>query len=1263
MTRTSLSTTVSAAAAAALLCLALASAAAAPVKTEASPVKSAASPAGGPVEPVFPATPPGLVWVEGEDAVSTNMATEPTLNYGCSGNRSLQLSRTGQLPGGSAFYAEYTFYTDKAGSYELWYGGTPPGSKDEYTLSFASPVTVILDGGGPRPLFREDVNVVERYAPAYYWVRTPAIDLTQGAHVIRFEVSAKRRLDDRFFFYLDAFFLASPEAFAAAKADRTGFPALFPKDPDDRSIDHPFRSVEDYQSQIQAKPAVVGPYIELSDEYSLMGDYLGALKTLSQAIIVEPKNPDLRLLSAKNRIWRGDVKEGIEAYGIYISLRPDDLSAYEEAGKIAAWSGRYSDSEYFYKTGLAAFPGNASLTVNMGLSMLWASRVADAEREFAQAEKAALRDEANAAALAAIYRENGFPDRALAVYEKAIAAYPSYLGLYLDEEALLAAVGKDQAAKDVETRIAAAFTPSPELDAVLAAAQARRQLKADRIAQLESRIAADPEDFGLRDELTRVYAWNGRVAEAARQLESILAARFARAISDSDDAIADVYAAQFSAAALRADADTRIALLASLRAKAEAARVAADKAWAALQAAEKAAAAPQSAGKTAPSADAPRATAVAAFGDLAAAVAALQAEDARATLLDQRADAVKASMDAAAQRDDADEKAFKVLTSGLGWTFDATYAADELAVPASRGEQIAALARARVLLLSKDAKLAKDAQVALAAVSQDSLAAAKLQAQLMIEARYDYRTLFKSASDDSAAAASPALAAAARELQTVAAAPAPETAVAAPTDAADAAAVDTYAAALQDSVGTALSADTQIAASATAARGVLVAVSQAATTLEDRRIARAWYSFESSALDLRSELGAYYDGLGQAQAATRQYRRVLALDPANIRAMHSLALSEEKAGDWAAAAALFKAVNAADPYYLNAAAEYNSLAKAHAPGFETSTVFLADTNLFDYRSDASALFPLGSFLALKPYVDVRSIRDRYAGVPAFIDASVGLETPITFAFGSSGDSLVVRPSASFIGTSADFVAPGATTVDPSQFLGALSGFTAGGLAVDSAFGAWKGTVSYTYAPLPDSLNPANMLLYAHKLELSEGAYLPLSGVFRYLAPRFYAFGGYVPDDMDNLYSMVLAEVIPAFRLQDSPWSNLGVPLDLILEDSKYPRTTPYYAADQALTAKGGLLYQSTFSMNGGEALSLSLEGMGGIYTLETFSPSISHYPYLYAFARLDWIRSEVTYFISLEASAVDPFNPIAPEYWSFSILGGISAKQPSLIAP
>jgi Tfp pilus assembly protein PilF len=1216
----------------------------------------------GRVAPIFPYSPPGLVYVEGEDAVSTNMASEATLNYGCSGGRALQLARSGRLPEGTVFYAEFCVFVDEAGSYELWYCGTPPGSKDEFAISFASPLSVSVDGGEPIAVNRESVNVVETLAPAYYWIRTKALQLSAGAHVLRFEVSSKRKLDDRFFFYLDAFFLASPQALAAASSpSREGYPAAFPKDPAQRSIDNPFRSFEDYLAQIQASPSTLAPYVELAGEYSLAGDYLNAIKTLSKAAVVAPRDPAVRLLAAKNRIWRGDVKEGIEAYGLYISIKPDDLGAYEEAGKVAAWSGRFSDSEYFYKTGLAVFPGDLSLTVNLGLSLLWSGRVNDAERDFAQAQKSALAEPGSAARLAEIYRLNGLGDRAVAAYENAIAAYPDRLGFYLDEAAVLASQGKDSAALAIDRRIAAAFEGSPELDKVLAAAKARRDLKSDRIAELEARIAQNPEDLGLRDELTRVYAWNGRRADAARQLESILAARFAKSLSDSDISSASVVASQLSAAVLQADAEARLVAQAALSAKAQSAQAAAAKALVDLSSREKAAEAAVAAGKAELPTDAARKSTYDALSSYSDALGALEAENARLELLGQRALAVKAVIDAAAFADEEEQKAFKAIAQGLGWSFDSSQAAAELSIPAGRGEQIAVLARSRILL-PKDPKAAL---AGLSSVSTESLASARRLAELMVMGRRDPVAVYKAALDARGGAEQGLLASAAADLAAVEAV-APEAGARAPiAEESPSPELQAFSASLDAALSEAQAKASALRSSVAASRAELAASSRAASVIEDRRLERAWYAFESSALDLRSELGSYYDGLGQALAATKQYRRVLAIDASNIRAMQSLALAEEKSGDWAAAAALFKAVNAADPYYGNAASLYNGIARRHAPSYDSTTTMLADSNIIDYRSEASASLPLGSLVSIKPIAEARSIRDRGLGFPAYLSAELGLELP--FSLGpllgmGAGGSLNISPSASLIGTSADYPAAGAATISPEQFLGALSLFSAGGLGIDWSGGAWKAQADYSYRPLPGSVNPSTILLFAHRLELSTSAYYPLGGIFRYFAPRLYASGAYVPEDKENLFGTALVELTPAFRISDSPWMNLGIPLILVYEDSLISRITPYYAASGALTAKGGLLWQSTKVQKDGSSIALSLEGLGGLSMSQVLSSEPSKYLYLYAFIRSDWIRKDRTYSLSLEAAATDPFG-VTPKYWSFSLMGGISAKEPDLIVP
>ena len=143
------------------------------------------------LSPVFPETEEGLVFVEGEAAVSTNFAVSPVYNYGASSYRSLQLIQRTAPYGGQAYFAEYAFYVEEEGDYSFWYGGTPPGPRDAVYPSFASPFRYILDGEEAVPVYREDLAVVEAYTPAYYWMSVTTVHLTKGVHRLRIEVPEK----------------------------------------------------------------------------------------------------------------------------------------------------------------------------------------------------------------------------------------------------------------------------------------------------------------------------------------------------------------------------------------------------------------------------------------------------------------------------------------------------------------------------------------------------------------------------------------------------------------------------------------------------------------------------------------------------------------------------------------------------------------------------------------------------------------------------------------------------------------------------------------------------------------------------------------------------------------------------------------------------------------------------------------------------------------------------------------------------------------
>ena len=288
------------------------------------------------VEPVFPEENEALIFIEGEDAVSTNFTNEPILNYSCSKFRTLQLNRRTGLQGGRSFYATFVLYIEDPGEYELWYGGTPPGPAEELLPSYASPFSLRLDGGEALSVDRENVAVVEQYAPSYYWNYVGDIRLDTGQHTVDFLVSHTRGYDGKLFFYLDCFFLVKKQA--AENQDRGPLPAVFPKDMSDRSIDTPFQPFEEYQIVIRDNPDDIAGYLEIAQIYSLVGDYLNALKYLRRAGLLDPENNEVQLLTAKNLIWKGDVSEGLKTYRSLLLLDPSRLDLWLEAAKVAAWS-------------------------------------------------------------------------------------------------------------------------------------------------------------------------------------------------------------------------------------------------------------------------------------------------------------------------------------------------------------------------------------------------------------------------------------------------------------------------------------------------------------------------------------------------------------------------------------------------------------------------------------------------------------------------------------------------------------------------------------------------------------------------------------------------------------------------------------------------------------------------------------------------------------------------------------------------------------
>lgn len=487
------------------------------------------------VTPILPETNRDLILQEGENAVVTNYNTTPTLDFSASGKRTLQLNTYKGNYNNNPYFSKYIIYVPESGSYDFWYSGTPPGTREDIFPSYSSPFTLIVDNT-EYELFREDVNVVETYAPGLYWIKTVNMELEKGFHEIEFRVTEKRRFDGKFYFYLDSFFL-----FKGDEKSPGMVPEVFPQDMTNRSIDNAFRDISTYQSNIRNNPEVSGNYLSLAHIYILIGDYLNSIKMLTRVLQLEPDNKTAKLLLAKTRIWNGNIDQGIRAYRDYLEVFPQSLSIWEEAGKVTAWLGKLDLSLELFSMGLQVYPDNTSLLVNKAFTHLWNGDIEEGLTILQEVELSLGENASSISNLASIYDVNGYTNYAIELYEKSIDRYPNFIELYLNLETLLREAGEINSADLILEDLIAHFSISEQLQQILDTNSKKSSVKDQYISSLEAKLLLDPENLSLRELLVQTLFWNGLVDEAISEYIAILTVYYYQDMKLYNDNSHDLY--------------------------------------------------------------------------------------------------------------------------------------------------------------------------------------------------------------------------------------------------------------------------------------------------------------------------------------------------------------------------------------------------------------------------------------------------------------------------------------------------------------------------------------------------------------------------------------------------------------------------------------------------------------------------------------------------------------------------------------------------
>ncbi|HUX12697.1 MAG TPA: tetratricopeptide repeat protein [Spirochaetia bacterium] len=1217
------------------------------------------------VEPVFPVQNENLIYVEGENAVATNFDKEPILNWNTSGVQTLQLSKAeapASIGGDSspAYYADYVFYVDQPGDFEFWYGGTPPGPATKASVSYTSSFSYQIDGADPVAVNREDVKVAGSYAPSYFWVRVGTVKLSRGQHRLSFQVSEKRQYDGRYFFYLDSFF------FVRSSGDTpdpgTPLPPVFPTSLTDFSQDKQFRAIEDYLIDIRDHPERVQAYVDLSLIYSLVGDYLNALKYLNRAAVLKPGDPSIDLLRAKNLIWKGDLGAGLDAYRETLSVDPKRLELWAEAGKVAAWSGRYEDSIQFYNDGLKQFPGNVNLTVNEGLTYLWSGDEKRAQELFDRARRSAQNDYSRLLDLARTLTIAKAIPKAAETFQTAIQLFPKNLEGYLDLEKLYFDNALTNDAKGVQELVQKTFLPSEKLSQFLDLARIKQNLKAEVIAGYERKLAAEPDNLALRQVLAQTYLWNGMQEAGTEEYLDILVNYSYRALSSLDGDAPDLLRVIDESHLLDAVFQAAPQIAGNLRTSLE-------KTWTASLAARKNAGSPNAAGGSE----------VAVEAEVAKVLAFLDEMTRLGSVVDENAK----TLDALVSTEKEAAQSFKKITESSNWQWRRADTLAEMDAARAHGVELAGYSVGKIYALED--RLASAEGVYRAAIAEGRASKSSEKSTISPLLGYELsQTLLwqgnlaaalvevdKLPTDDNRFAAAVAWASMYRTiLQSV-----PELSQAvvpgtrggttpASFRATDETRVKELIAELQKTAESTVKTDAKVRAMEQTAHDILWA-----------RMVRALYQNQQDTFSLRNELGGYYLAQKKFDEAILQFNQVLAIDPWDTAAIFRLGQVYEWKGAWSQALDNYEKVYSSDPSYENVIRRYNDLGRKHPDSLSFSGRTTADTQVLRFQGDADYTTLVNSVLGFNLHVGAVAQRLYKPPTPE----NVSDYQLYTFTVGVPLDlyfwKVKIEPRAGVSLSNALFnnntvlalpLYPGA-----NQYFGNVGVWPVGEIDASVSLGQFlylSGT--YTFARQPETFVPGRPVIYAHTGEANLTTDLGFVGGYPFNLSSLRTYGQVNLLTDGNIMITGVQEVNLGLMNLDKPVTQFSLLGSFQIQNSRNYEPTNYYTPIGVLLAGGG--FQGSIWLPAGQdSVGVSLRALASSYLEHVFTPSsLIKRLQLDGEARVEYDRGNAALYLDFQFSTTYRYDPPPPDpaqgpwdYWLFTVSVGYGAQLPKLLVP
>ncbi len=476
------------------------------------------------------------IWIEGENAVSTNFAREPIYNFFCSNKFALQLSKDVDPPQ-EGYFATYVFYVTHTKEYDFWMGCTPPGSTYKDRPGYASPIEWKIDNGPFQTASAENVYVKNFYGiGGFYWVKIASGTLNAGKHTLTIRVKQKRSSGWDYYFYIDAILLF-PQ-YSTGIAQLMDFPDVAPKDfstPGDGLL---FNIPEFYEKKLRTNISDREALFTLVQIYGWLYDYNKAIFLLQKYLEKNPRDIDMRLQLAAFYSWSDQLDAAISEYKNIISIDEKNITARKLLSVLAGWNNRYDEAIKYYQEIIAIDPENVDAYISLATQYSWKGELNRAIATFEKAESLAPNNVDVLEVLGDNYYWAGRAYDAIRQYyriidinEKQISAYKKLAKIYLD-------LGETAKAGKIINDAKQIVDLYPELSGI--SLDVKDELAKERRALIESykeALVKNPDDVNLRKGLVDTYIWNRMYSDAVKEYDALLAYKMFHSIEHAEQKI------------------------------------------------------------------------------------------------------------------------------------------------------------------------------------------------------------------------------------------------------------------------------------------------------------------------------------------------------------------------------------------------------------------------------------------------------------------------------------------------------------------------------------------------------------------------------------------------------------------------------------------------------------------------------------------------------------------------------------------------------